>query len=209
MIIGGRIIPSFTRNWLVRENPGRLPVPFNRFDVVAVLISTAALLAWTAFPDRADVGVALILAGGLNIVRLLRWAGDRTVRDPLVSILHVAYVFVPAGLALLGLAALLPQTIPAVAGLHAIGAGAIGTMTLAMMTRATLGHTGRTLHAEFGTRLVFLAIVLSAVLRVVAAFMPSDPVLLHASAALWAGAFLGYAGLFGPMLVRPNVCRSG
>ncbi|MDH6233808.1 uncharacterized protein involved in response to NO [Mesorhizobium soli] len=205
MIIGGRIIPSFTRNWLVRENPGRLPVPFNGFDAATIVCSALALVAWTCFPDHSASGLMLLGAGGLNIARLCRWAGERTWRDPLVLVLHVAYAFVPAGFLLAGLASLLPEAVPPAASLHALSAGAIGTMTLAVMARATLGHTGRELHASNATCLVFSAVVVSAVLRVAYAFIPDVTALLHVSAAAWTLAFLGYAALYGGMLVRPRL----
>jgi len=78
-------------------------------------------------------------------------------------------------------------------------------MTLAVMTRATLGHTGRELRASIGTCAVFVAIVLAALLRIGAAFVPIDAILLHISAMLWVVAFLGYAALFGGMLVQPKL----
>ncbi len=205
MIIGGRIIPSFTRNWLVRANPGRLPVPFGRFDAAAIVLSAVALAAWTFLPGRVETGVALLVAAALNLGRLLRWAGDRTARDPLVLILHLAYAFIPAGLLLAGLSIVADDTVPAAAAAHAFGVGAIGCMTLAVMTRATLGHTGRDLRADSGTRLVYAAIILAALLRIAAAFAPGEPMLLHGSAALWAVAFLGYGVVFGGMLVRPKL----
>lgn len=204
MIIGGRIIPSFTRNWLVRANPGRLPIPFNSFDVATIAFSGLALVAWASFPERSVAGAMLLVAALLNAVRLLRWAGDRTLRDPLVVVLHIAYAFVPLGLFLAGLAALLPEAVPPAAGLHAFGVGAIGAMTLAVMARATLGHTGRELHAGAGSCLVFAAIVVSGLSRIAAAFLPSVPALLIGSAAAWTVAFLGYALLYGGMLVRPK-----
>ena len=205
MIIGGRIIPSFTRNWLVRENPGRLPAPFNRFDLMALAVSAAALATWTFFPTHSGSGALMIVAAVLNAVRLLRWAGDRALRDPLVLILHVAFCFVPAGFLLGGLAVLLPAQIPPAAGLHAFGVGAIGGMTLAVMTRATLGHTGRALAAGAGTCALYAAVLLAAILRIAAAFLPGNDLLLYLSAAGWAGAFLGYAALFGGMVSRPRL----
>lgn len=205
MIIGGRIIPSFTRNWLARENPGRLPIPFNRFDVGTIAVSAVSLVAWTCFPDHRATGVALLLAGAFNLARLGRWAGDRTLRDPLVLILHVAYLFVPLGFFLVAFGALLPGAVPPAAGLHAFGVGAIGSMTLAVMARATLGHTGRPLRAGSGTCLAFAAIVMAGMLRIAAACLPSVPALLHASAAAWTLAFLGYACLYGGSLVRPRL----
>ena len=205
MIVGGRIIPSFTRNWLVRENPGRLPAPFGQTDAAAIVFSTLALAAWVVLPDRMETGAILLAAAALNLLRLLRWAGDRAVRDPLVLILHIAYAFVPLGLVLTGLAIAFPQTIPSAAGIHAFGAGAIGCMTLAVMTRATLGHTGRELRADIGTCAIYAAIVGAALLRIASAFVPAETMLLHASATLWAAAFLGYVALFGGMLVRPKL----
>lgn len=205
MIVGGRIVPSFTRNWLVRENPGRLPVPVGRFDAVAIGLSALALAAWTFFPDGTATGTALIAAAALTAIRLARWAGDRTWRDPLVLILHVGFACVPLGLLLAGLATLTPTLVPPAAGLHALGVGAVGTMTLAVMTRATLGHTGRDLKAGTGTCLIYVAVLLAALARVCAAFAPGEPMLLHISAGLWAAAFLGFAALYGPMVLRPRI----
>lgn len=204
-IIGGRIIPSFTRNWLVRENPGRLPVPFNRFDAVAIGLSALALAAWAFFPERAETGLALLVAALANAIRLGRWAGERTLRDPLVLILHVAYVFVPLGFLLTGLAALYPATLSPAAGIHAFSVGAIGAMTLAVMVRATLGHTGRALRARKAGCFVFAAIVIAAVVRIVAALgVPGDwPI--HLAACAWAAAFLGFSVLYGPMIMRPRI----
>lgn len=204
LVIGGRIIPSFTRNWLARENPGRLPVPLNRFDMATILLSALALGAWTFLPEHLLSGMALLVAAILNGVRLSRWAGDRAWRDPLVLILHVAYAFVPLGLLLAALAIFLPDRVAPVAGFHALGVGAIGTMTLAVMVRATLGHTGHPLRAGKAGGLVFVAILIAAAARIAAALgLPGDW-LLPLSAAAWAIAFLGFVLLYGGMLCRPR-----
>ncbi|TIQ38524.1 MAG: NnrS family protein [Mesorhizobium sp.] len=209
MVIGGRIVPSFTRNWLVREKPGRLPASFGRFDIATIALSAVGLAAWTFFPDAVATGVLLIAGAVLNGVRLGRWAGDRTLADPLVLILHVAFAFVPLGLLLAGLAVFAPETVPPVAGIHALAVGAIACMTLAVMTRASLGHTGRALTANAGTCAVFVAIVIAAVLRIAAAMAPAAAILLHISAAFWVAAFVGYAVLFGGMLMRPRLNARG
>lgn len=205
MIIGGRIVPSFTRNWLVRENPGRLPIPFNGFDKATLLVSIIAFLLWIALPENRMSGFVLCGAGLLNIVRLARWAGDRTGRDRLLLILHVGYLFVPVGLILAGLSSFYPTGIPDAAALHTMGVGAVGTMTLAVMTRATLGHTGRDLRAGPATQLIYSAIVLAALARIAAAFVPALVGLLYLSAGLWMFAFFGYVLLYGPMLLRPRL----
>jgi uncharacterized protein involved in response to NO len=96
-IIGGRIVPSFTHNWLVRCNPGRLPVSFAPYDGVSIATGASALAMWVILPNDPASGVLLVIAGVLHGVRLARWAGDRTLADRLVLALHVAYAFVPLG----------------------------------------------------------------------------------------------------------------
>ncbi|RWH30704.1 NnrS family protein [Mesorhizobium sp.] len=205
MIIGGRIIPSFTRNWLVRENPGRVPTPFGGFDVGTIALSAVGLVAWTFFPNSIATGFLLVAGALANAGRMARWAGYRTLSDPLLLILHVAFAFVPIGLLLAGLAVFVPETIPEIAGIHALAVGAVAGMTLAVMTRATFGHTGRELRASRGTCAIFMAIVLAAILRIIAGVVPSYAVFLHISAALWVAAFVGYTVQFGGMLVRPRL----
>ena len=198
-LIGGRIIPSFTRNWLVRENPGRLPVPFGRFDVIVVAIGALALVFWVASPAGRFTGAALAIAGLLHLVRLARWAGDRTWRERLVLILHVGYAFVPSGFLLNAMSAF--ELVPAGAGIHAWMVGAAGTMTLAVMSRATLGHTGQPLTASRATQAIYAAIIVAALARICAVIEPahSEP-LLHLAAFAWAAAFFGFAISFGPLL---------
>ena len=200
MVIGGRTIPSFTHNWIARENPGRLPVPFGRFDVVVIVLSAAALALWIAQPAGPPTATALAIAGVLNLTRLARWAGDRTWRERLVFILHVGYVFVPFGFLLASVAAL--EIVVASAGIHAWTAGAAGTMTLAVMTRASLGHTGRALTASVVTQAIYLAVVVAALARICAALEPawSEP-LLHLAVFAWCVAFFGFAGSFGSLLI--------
>lgn len=199
MLIGGRIVPSFTRNWLARQGEGRLPAPFGRFDGAAIAVSVLGLCLWVARPEGVLTGGALLVAAVLQAARLARWAGDRTAGERLVLILHVGYAFVPLGFALSGMTAL--GLVPASAGIHAWTGGAVGTMTLAVMTRATLGHTGRALVAGRATEVLYAAIVAGALARICAALEPAWSGLLLAVAALaWATAFLGFAAIYGPML---------
>jgi len=205
MLVGGRIVPSFTHNWLAGNNPGRLPRPFSRYDAATVGVSALALAAWIALPQSPISGAMLMTAGLLQTIRTLGWAGDRTVAERLVLILHVAYAFVPAGFFLVGVAALWPAIWPASAGIHAWTAGAVGLMTLAVMTRASLGHTGQDLVASAPTQLIYLCAVLAALMRVFAAFEPSNN-LLYVAATLWFLAFAGFTVIFGPLLAgRPPV----
>ncbi len=200
-LVGGRIVPSFTNNWLVRENPGRLPVPFGRYDMATLAVSAIALLCWVAAPSAHWSGALLILAGVMHIVRLARWAGDRTWRDRLVLVLHVAYAFVPAGFLLTGASTLWPDIAPPSAGVHAWTAGAIGLMTMAVMTRASLGHTKQPLVASPLTQAIYLSLLAAALLRIAAA-MTGSIGLLHGSATLWFLAFGAFAVVYGPLLIR-------
>ena len=90
-------VPSFTHNWLARRGPGRLPVPFNRADAAVVGLSAVALALWVARPEGPATAAAFAVAGLLNLWRLWRWAGDRSVSEPLVLVLHAAYLFIPLG----------------------------------------------------------------------------------------------------------------
>jgi uncharacterized protein involved in response to NO len=198
-LIGGRIVPSFTNNWLVRNNPGRLPIPFSRFDAVAIAASALALLAWVAVPGDKVAGAALLAAGALQAVRLGRWAGDRTTADRLVLVLHVGYGFVPLGFLLLGASAWTDLIAPS-AGIHAWTAGAIGMMTLAVMTRASLGHTGQPLAARPSTEAVYGLVFVAAISRIVAALIGSLT-LLEAAGLLWIAGFALFVWLYAPLLV--------
>ncbi len=200
VVIGGRIVPSFTRNWLVRENPGRLPIPFARFDVAVIGLTAATLLLWIIQPFGLPTAIALLAAGLLHVVRLVRWAGDRTWRDRLVLILHVGYFFVPLGFLLAGAGAI--DLVPMDAGVHAWTVGAMGTMTLAVMTRASLGHTGQPLAASAFTQAIYGAIVIAALARICSSMEPDwNSQLLALAALAWCAAFFGFAASFGPLLL--------
>ena len=198
-LIGGRIVPSFTNNWLARNNPGRLPVPFSRYDGATVALSALALVAWIAMPAQAVTGGLLVAAGVLQSGRLARWAGERTFADRLVLVLHVGYAFVPLGFLLLGIAALMDE-VPASAGNQARTAGAIGVMSHAGVKRPTLGHTGQALHAGPATQAIYACVLIGALLRVCAAVAGSVP-LIEAGGALWIAGFAGYSVVYARLLV--------
>ncbi len=199
-LIGGRIVPSFTRNWLARRGAGRLPAPFDRFDASTMAVTGLALAGWIAMPDAVATALLALAAGALNLVRLCRWAGERTAAEPLVLILHVGYAFVPIGFVLLGLAILRPEIVTSSGAVHGWTAGAIGVMTLAVMTRASLGHTGRPLTATAPIQLIYVAALVAALTRIIAAFGVLREAMLHVSAAAWVVAFAGFVLIYGPLL---------
>jgi len=205
VLIGGRVVPSFTRAYLVKLGGDRLPAPFGRFDVVAAIVAGITLFLWVAAPGHPLTGLVAILAGLVHFGRLGRWRGERTVGEPLLLVLHVAYLFVPVGFLLVGIALFRPDTVPQSAAIHAWTAGAIGMMTLSVMARASLGHTGRPLVATWPVTAVFGFALLAGVLRIVASLLHDTGTLLHLSALAWILAFAGFAVAVGPMLLRPRL----
>ena len=201
-VIGGRVVPSFTRNWLVKRGSKALPVaPMQSFDKAALV--ALALVLWVALPLGALTGVALALAGVLYILRLARWAGHRTFAEPLVTVLHAGYAFVPLGALALAAEILAPRSFGMAGAQHFWMAGAIGLMTLAVMTRATLGHTGQDLRAGAGTVTIYLALILSVFARIAGGVWPEFSGPLNTVAGLsWTLAFGGFAVVYGALLLR-------
>ncbi|WEX08600.1 NnrS family protein [Chelativorans sp. AA-79] len=206
-IIGGRIVPSFTRNWLARQSSPVLPAPpMQRFDKVALSVLAVALLLWIVLPHTSTTGLAMLLAGGMHSLRLARWAGDRTASEPLVLVLHAGFAFVPLGALAIGTAILEPEWIDMAAAQHVWMAGAIGVMTVAVMTRATLGHTGRALTADLGTVMIYILLIVAVLVRALAGLTPSLAVALNSLAGLaWIAAFSGFSVLYGRYLLRSKV----
>ncbi len=203
-LIGGRIIPSFTRNWLAKRQALRLPAPFRGLDRAALIVTLAALVAWTLAPETLATAVLAAAAAITNLVRLARWEGSATLAEPLVAILHLGYAWIWIGFALLAASTFSPA-IPPIAAIHAFSAGAMATMIMAVTTRATLGHTGRTLHAGAATSTLYILVTAAALLRVGASLLPAlyQPLLMISGIA-WIAAFLGFAAVYGPMLLRPR-----
>ncbi|WP_294608954.1 NnrS family protein [uncultured Roseovarius sp.] len=203
-VIGGRVVPSFTRNWLVKRGAGRLPTPpMQRFDKLALLTLLLGLALWVALPSAWLAGAVFALAAGLHFFRLRRWVGLSTLSEPLVFILHAAYFFIPLGGLALAAEIVLPELSTLGAVQHLWMGGAIGLMTLAVMTRATLGHTGQVLTAGPGTCMIYAAIALATLLRVSAGVWPGGTMTLYAaSAVFWIAGFVGFAVIYGPLLLR-------
>ncbi len=199
-LVGGRIIPSFTRNWLVKQHPGvRTPAAFNPLDSAVLAAAAAALIAWTIAPEASVTDGLCLVAGLGQCVRVARWRGLATLREPLLWILHLGYAWLGIGLLLLGMTAFVP-VLPQSAALHALTVGAVGTMTLAVMTRATLGHTGRPLTAGPGTTAIYALVTLAAVARLLAPLGEShEMLLLSLAGGAWSSAF----GLFALLYLRP------
>ena len=202
--IGGRIIPAFTRNWLARRGARALPAAHGWIDSAALVTLHTGLLGWAFFPASRRIGALLLLGAVLNLWRLARWRGFASVSEPLLAILHLGYAWVVIGAALLG-ATLLGNIVPQAAAIHALTAGAIGTMVLAVMTRVARGHTGRPLEADRPTTAIYLMITAAALVRVTAEFAGAESMrLLEISAVLWVASFGLFIATYSKVLIVPR-----
>jgi len=212
LIVGGRIVPNFTANWVRTANPGPLPAPTGRIDRVASGLAALALAGWVLRPAVEDIAgmttalaVLLALGGLATAVRQARWVPHRTGGEPLVAILHIAHALVPLGFLMAAVAVAWPAAGLDSAAIHTWTAGAIPLMSLAVMTRAARGHTGHPLTAPPATVALYGAIVAAMLARVLAVFVPSLAMtLLPLAASAWVAGLLGYVALYGPMLARPR-----
>ncbi len=212
--VAGRIIPSFTHNWLSRRGvesarSGRGMISRRgTFDRLGMAALHAGLLGWAFEPASRPFGVLLVGAAVLALYRLVRWRGLATLAEPLLAVLHLGYGWVVIGAALLG-ASMLGTAVPLAAAVHAFTAGAIGTLVLAVMTRVSLGHTGRPLQAGRATTLIYVMVSVAAAARVVAGVVASVSAegflaLIVLSGALWVASFALFAARYGPLLVAPR-----
>jgi uncharacterized protein involved in response to NO len=207
-MIGGRVTPNFTREFLAQERMAERVATFSRVDGLSIVLVVAAAVAWIVQPESVLAGGALVVAGSINLFRLTRWSGWLAWREPLVWILSVGYGWLVLSLLALG-GAILGMGLPTANAVHVLSSGAVGTMSLAVMTRASLGHTGRARHAGSVTVLIYVLVNLGAILRVFAP-SPDAPtamtnLILGLAAAGWSGAYVLFALTYGPYLVRPSL----
>jgi uncharacterized protein involved in response to NO len=202
ILVGGRIIPSFTRNWLAKRSAAKMPASFGAFDAVVIVLSAAALGLWVFLLESTFTAGACLVAGAAHCLRQARWRPLDTGAEALVWVLHLAYLFVPLGFLALGAAMISDDLLPASAALHLWTAGAIGVMTLAVMTRASLGHSGRPLTASAGIQVLYLLAAGAALARLIGGLAPGTLWVLELSGLLWACAFGLFLALFFPLLAR-------
>ena len=205
VLIGGRVIPNFTEEFLADSDRSERPAPFSYYDGLSILLVGTAIVTWIVQPHSMTAGWMFAMAGLVNFGRLVRWYGWVTWREPLVLILHFGYGWYALSLLVLG-GSILGIGLPIEDAMHAFTTGAVGTMTLAIMTRASLGHTGRPRHAGLLTVFIYMLVNLGAVLRV---FGPitnvSTNLVLGAAAVSWSGAYLLFAVVYGRFLLRPSL----
>ncbi len=206
-VIAGRIVPSFTRNWLGQRGGTRLPKSGGWVDRAALGTLHAGLFGWAADPELRVVGMLLLVAAAFNLcaaLQVARWRNPRRAAA-LYSPRRIFLAGARHGSARPGVARSGLSAVPQSAAIHALTAGAIGTMILAVMTRATRGHTGRELAADPATGAIYLLVSVAAIFRVAAAFSDALTMpLLVASAVFWIAAFGLFVAWYGPMLILPK-----
>lgn len=208
LLVGGRVTPSFTSSALGRQAVAKRPAPISKLDGAAMAVSGLALVAWTAAPSANLTGLLTITAGLGNLWRLSRWRGFAVRRDALLVVLHLGFGLAAIGFLFAGAHALWPSGIPYDAGVHVWAIGAAGLMTLAMMTRATLGHSGHALIASTATKAAYALIMIAINTRLAMALMPAfQTVLLHVAACAWIAAFIAFLIGYGPLLTRRHSPR--
>lgn len=205
-VIGGRIVPAFTANALRQRGtePRMRSIMLLERTVIAAMV--ALLLVDVFWPGTTWAGAVALIAGVTQAWRLSGWNGHRTLSQPIVWVLHLAYAWLPLGL-LLKAAFVLGGFAWAAFWMHALGAGAAAMMILAVMSRASLGHTGRPLQVRPIMAVSYLLVALGAALRVFGpALLPMGYLSLIVTAgALWAAGFIIFAVVYTPILLRPRV----
>jgi len=204
-IIGGRVIPAFTRNAAPDSNPRHEPwvetVTFG--SMILVVLITAVSGHWAA--PSALMSVLFLVVAAAHATRLALWDPIRTAHNPLLWMMPAAYSWIPFAFLLRALAAV--NIVPASAWLHAITMGAVSGLMLAMMMRSSLGHTGRPLVASRVDMTAFLLLQLGTIVRVLASIAAGDSYRSWVVIAgiIWGSAFLLFAVRYVPMLSRPRV----
>ena len=204
-VIGGRIVPAFTGNALRRRGITAMPTShphLDRFVIGTMVLAIPVDLIW---PGQLPAGLLALVAGLAQAARLSGWKGWRAAREPIVWVLHLAYLWLPIGLLLKAgwILAGWPWT-----GhwMHALGVGAAATMILAVMTRAALGHTGRELRAAAPITVAYVLLILAAAIRVFGpAWLPlTYPTVIDMAGWLWIAAFGCFALVYTPILIGPR-----
>ncbi|KPN64951.1 uncharacterized protein involved in response to NO [Aliiroseovarius crassostreae] len=202
--IGGRVTPAFSRNWLRQRKAPRVPAPFGRVDQVAITLTAATALGWVFIGATPLVGMLAAATAVALALRLSRWCGLSVLSEPLLFAQHAAYGWLVISMALLALHGL-GEMATASQLRHAIGAGAIGSMTVIVMLRAMLGHSGRPLVGSKLDVALLLCIHLGAAIRVMADWFGTPIGFIHAGGTFWALGMILFAIRIIPIALTPRL----
>ena len=201
-LIGGRIVPSFTINALRRRGiPATLNPLLPRIDEAAMISLLAVVVVDLVAPGSLAAGLVAAVAAALVLLRLSRWHGLHTLGQPIVWVLHLAYLMIPAALAIKALS-LLTGAAWAASWLHLQAIGPIALMILAVTTRATLGHTGRDIVAARPIVAAYLLVAVAAPTRLLAPLIWPGIGGYALAGTLWIAAFVLFLAVYAPILIR-------
>lgn len=201
-LIAGRIVPSFTGNWLRMQGSKHLPVSSLVVDLPVLALTLLVGLAATMMPLHPATGVLAFTTAAAHGFRLSRWRGLATTSNPLLFVLHAAYAWLPIGYFLTG-CAVFGWLFTPTAALHALTMGAIGSMVLAVSTRVALGHTGRPLQAARAIVVAYWIMMIAVLIRVLGPLSGKSYLLLiDITAAGWMLAFAIFVWVYWPILTR-------
>ncbi|CCQ74377.1 NnrS family protein [Magnetospira sp. QH-2] len=198
-IVGGRVVPNFTGNWLARYGGPNVRA-FGTIDILALGTTFLGAIHDIALAEHPLGHWLLVFAGFLHLLRLSGWQGWRALSEPIVWVLHLGYLWLAVGLVFLGLSGVF-EDVPRAGAMHALTAGAMATMIIAIMSRAILGHSGREIRAARFTVFAYILLTVGTILRIVAAWVPG---LLHASAGIWMLAFVLFLVVYLPVVTQPR-----
>jgi uncharacterized protein involved in response to NO len=207
-VIAGRIVPSFTANWMRSQGQERLPQTSVLFDRLSILLTISTGLFVSFVPVSPVTGYLAFAAALAHGLRLSRWRGFATTSEPLLFVLHVAYFWLPFGYALLG-CAVFGWLFPATAALHALTMGAAGFMVLAVATRVALAHTGRKLQVARLIVYAYWILFVAVILRVFSPFAGNYLMVVDIAAMGWMLAFGIFIWVYWPVLTGPHVGDDG
>jgi len=202
LVISGRVFPMFTRNTTgaagIKSHPS--------LDVATVIGMAVVTVADAVVTDWRAPNLLAGVVGLLAAARAIHWGAWHSRREPMLWILHTGYAWVVIGLVLRAVAALVPA-LPSSLATHALTIGGVGSLTLGMMARVSLGHTGRALATLPGMRWAFLAILCAAIARVVLPLIAPAHYFssLLLAGALWSFAFATFLVVYAPLLTRPRI----
>lgn len=205
-VIGGRVTPAFTRNWLVRKGSQvEIADPMQIFDVIALLSLVIFTFSFLIFGNVLETAITAVIAAFINLIRLLRWKFWAVLSEPIMWVLHLGYLWLIIGLAMIGLSYAWEGVSSSVA-MHSFTVGGFGTFIFAMMTRATLGHSGREIKASMLTTMIYFFITASAILRISSSLIDGySDLALKGAGLCWIFAFILFCIEYIPIFTRPRI----
>ena len=202
-VIAGRIIPSFTSNWLRARQINHVAHVSVGAERTTVALSLATGVVATVAPHHSLTAVLACLSAIAHLWRMARWRGFATVSEPLLFVLHVAYAWLPIGFALLALS-IFWNAATFASAVHAFTMGGIGAMTLSVTSRVALGHTGRALRAAPAVVIAYVLLNMAVLVRVASPFIEAYWFAVGLAGSLWIASWMLFVAAYTRVLMQPR-----